>query len=643
MCGIAGILRWRSGATLDPAEIHRMVLSLSHRGPDHQGVLCEARVGLGMRRLAIQDLSPTGEQPMSSDDGAVSLVFNGEIYDHLDLRSRLAAEGQTFRGTSDTETLVHGYRRFGIDGLVARIDGMFAFAVLDRVRGKLIFARDAFGVKPLYLRRGPGQISFASEVRAFAHDGLGRPSPDPAFVSSYLHTGWVPSPGTAFVGVQKLPAGAILEIDLQTGVETARQFYTLAPEPALLDLDDGALMTRFRERLNWVVRRQLLSDVPVGVFLSGGLDSSAILTTATPHLAVPPRAYSIGFESSETRDETRAAAVIAAATGSAHVIWKLDPTTLEDLAPIQAALEEPIADSAVVPLWHLCRATATEVKVALSGEGGDEALGGYTRYFWGHAAAAASMVAARWPGDRGPDGSGDGGQSWAAALGRWLPGTPARAHGLANLARRAGKFAHSFGLPEVERYLSWFEIFSVDEREALTGRRDHPMVEHVERIYGRARAQGLDVVQCMQYVDIHTMLLDNLLVKADKLSMAHSLEVRVPLLDRRLVEFGVGLPIRAKIGLRGNKPLLRTLLSNRLPRAITRQGKRGFELPVNRWFRDPGTAALRDRMRSGALVRGLGFSASAIGEILRRHEEGDDLGRKLFALAMLETWAEQNT
>jgi asparagine synthase (glutamine-hydrolysing) len=634
MCGIAGILRWRAGAALDPAELQAMVASLRHRGPDHEGLLCEGRVGLGMRRLAIQDLSPAGHQPMTSDDGAVTMVFNGEIYDHLDLRSRLVAEGQVFHGTSDTESLVRGYRRFGIDGLLGQIDGMFAFAVLDRPRRKLVFARDAFGVKPLYLRRGPGQISFASEVRALAHDGLGRPSPDPDFLSSYLHTGWVPSPGTAFVGVRKLPAGSLLEIDLDTGVESERRFYELTPEPGLGGLPDDELLARFRERLNWVVRRQLISDVPVGVFLSGGLDSSAILTTATPHLDDRPRAFSMGFQSAETQDETDAAAVIAAATRSEHVIWKLDPTTLEDLGPIQAALEEPIADSAIVPLWHLCRATASQVKVALSGEGGDEALGGYTRYFWGYAAAAASAATAPWREDARP---------WSTRLGGLLPETPARAHGLANLARRAGKFVHSFGLPEVERYLSWFEVFSPADREALVGRRDQHLSEHVEQIYLRARDRGLDVVQCMQYVDIHTMLIDNLLVKADKLSMAHSLEVRVPLLDRRMVEFGLGLPIRAKIALRGNKPLLRTLLSDRLPRAITRQGKRGFELPVNRWFRDPGTAALRERMRSGALVRGLGFSAGAISDTLRRHQQGDDLGRQVFALAMLETWAEQNT
>jgi asparagine synthase (glutamine-hydrolysing) len=626
MCGIAGILRWRAGAeAIDPGRIHAMVNSLAHRGPDDMGLLCEKNFGMGMRRLAILDLSAAGHQPMSSDDGDITIVFNGEIYDHLDLRSRLLAEGQRFRGMSDTETLVRGYRRFGIDGLLGQVEGMFALAVLDRSRRKLVLVRDHFGVKPLYLRRGPGQLSFASEIRAFSHDGLGRPIADAGFVSSFLHTGWVPSPGTAFAGVEKLTPGSILEIDLDTGAEVSRQYYQLVAEGSPPQLTDDDLLERFRERLNWVVRRQLISDVPVGVFLSGGLDSSAILTTATPHLAAPPRAFSVGFASPEMQDETATAALIAKANGSPHTIFKLDPTTLEDLGPIQEALEEPIADSAVVPLWHLCRATASTVKVALSGEGGDEALGGYARYFWGYAAAEVRSV---------------GVASRALAQ---LPPLPPRARGVLNVVRRMGKFSRSLALPEAERYLSWFQVFSADERQRLAGAGDHRLLEHVQRIHDRARGQGLDVVQCMQFVDIHTMLLDNLLVKADKLSMAHGLEVRVPLLDRKLVEFGLGLPIRAKIGLLGNKILLRRLLKDRLPRSITRKGKRGFELPVNRWFRDPGTAALRQRMCRGALVRGLGFSSAAIADILRRHLGGDDLGRQLFALATLETWAERNT
>jgi len=624
VCGIAGILRWRSEGA-DPAKVHAMVASLAHRGPDDQGILCEGPLGFGMRRLAIQDLSPAGHQPMTSDDGHITIVFNGEVYDHLDLRSRLLAEGQSFRGTSDTETLLRGYRHFGIDGLLEKIDGMFAFAVLDRPRQKLILARDSFGIKPLYVRRSEGQLSFSSEIRALAHDGFGRPSPDPKFVSSYLQTGWVPSPGTAFANVSKVPAGSLLEVDLRTGTESARQHYQLRPEYLSATYDDDELLAAFRQRLNWVVRRQLISDVPVGVFLSGGLDSSAILTTATPHLSQAPKSFSIGFHSADLQDETAAAATIAAANRSEHVVFKLDPTTLEDLAPIQMALEEPIADSAVVPLWHLCKGTASQVKVALSGEGGDEALGGYARYFWGHAAGRLTSLGL------GKD-----------LLGR-LPSLPPRASGLLNVARRAEKFSATLGLSEVERYLAWFEVFPTASRDQLIGPQENHLSAHLEAIHGRARGQGMDVVQCMQYLDLNTMLLDNLLVKADKLSMAHSLEVRVPLLDRKLVEMGLGLPLRAKIGVRGNKPLLRKLLSESLPREITRKGKRGFELPVNRWFRDPGIESLLERMRAGALVRGLGFSAVAIGDLIRRHQGGDDLGRHLFALAMLETWAEQNT
>jgi asparagine synthase (glutamine-hydrolysing) len=502
---------------------------------------------------------------------------------------------------------------------------MFAFAVLDRRRRKLVLARDAFGVKPLYLRRGPGQLAFASEIRAFAHDGFGRPSADPALVGSYLNVGWVPSPRTAFAGVTKLDPGTVLEIDLDTGAEESRVFYRLAPEPLDAKLDSEDLLAQFRQRLNWVVRRQLISDVPVGVFLSGGLDSSAILTVATPHLAKAPDSFSIGFQAGGHKDETDAAATIARAVDSRHTVLSLDSTTLGDLAPIQTALEEPIADSAIVPLWHLCRGTAPHVKVALSGEGGDEALGGYTRYFWGYAASALSST-----------------RRLGGGLGPLFPRLPPRSSGLLNVARRVGKFVETVNLPEAERYLSWFQLFARDERERLAGATTDVVTPRVQGIYDRARADGLDVVQRMQVVDISTMLLDNLMVKADKLSMAHGLEVRVPLLDRKLVEMGLALPVNAKIGVRGNKPLLRRLLAERLPRSITRGGKRGFELPVDRWFRDPGTSELRERLSSGALVRGLGFSALAVRDVVARHLAGDDLGRQMFALALLEVWAEHN-
>lgn len=624
MCGIAGIVRWHDAV---PREaVATMVSALAHRGPDDEGILCEGGVGMGMRRLSILDLSPAGRQPMTSDDGAVSIVFNGEIYSHLDLRSRLIGEGQAFRGSSDTETLLCGYQRFGVDGLVRSISGMYAFAIFDRRSKKLALARDEFGIKPLYLRRTAGQISFASEIRALARDGGGRPPPDPDFLDAYLQLGWVPSPRTAFSGVSKLDPGTILEIDLTTGAEESRRFYSLRPEELEhFPHDDGGthLLELLRERLNWVIRRQLLSDVPVGVFLSGGLDSSAILSMAAPHLGRRPRSFSMGFHQSDRGDEVEAARTVAQRVSSEHLVLTLDPNTLGDLAQIQSALEEPISDSAVVPLWHLCQGTAPHVKVALSGEGGDESLGGYHRYFWGYAAAALGGV------------PGVGGR-----LGAAIPRFAQRTHGLLNLVRRAGKFAETVALPEPERYLRWFELFSPAERRDLGVRGGGAVEERVRSLFAEASALGLDVVQRMQFVDISLMLLDNLLVKADKLSMAHGLEVRVPLLDRKLVELGLGLPIGAKIGLRGNKSLLRKLLSEKLPRSITRGSKRGFELPVDAWFRNAQTAGLRDRMQSGALVNRLGLSAAAIRRLVDRHLGGEDLGRKMFTFAMLETWAE---
>jgi asparagine synthase (glutamine-hydrolysing) len=360
----------------------------------------------------------------------------------------------------------------------------------------------------------------------------------------------------------------------------------------------------------------------VGVFLSGGLDSGAILAMSVPALPAPPRTFTVGFTSSEVRDETATAASAAAALGAPHTVVSLDPTTLGDLGPLVEALEEPIADSAVLPLWHLCRGTAREMKVALSGEGGDEALGGYTRYFWGWVANALSPAGAV-----------------AGRLAAALPPLPPRSHGALNLVRRAGKFAGTLALPEADRYLAWFRLFSPDERRALAGADGARVRDQVAELFQRGAAAGLDVVQRMQAVDLSVMLLDNLLVKADKLSMAHGLEVRVPLLDRELVELGLALPVRAKIGARGNKPYLRRLLEGRLPPAITRGGKRGFEIPVQRWFRDPGTAALRDRLTSGALVRGLGFSPAAIRAVIDRHLAGSDCGRQLFALTVLEHWS----
>jgi len=621
MCGIAGILRV-DGTPVRADEIDAMTASIAHRGPDDHGSLVEGGFGMGMRRLSIIDLSAAGHQPMFNEDRSIAVVFNGEIYNHRDFRSRLTACGHVFSGHSDTEILVHGYEQFGIHELATRLAGMFAFALYDRRRRRLFLVRDGFGIKPLYLRRKGRQLSFASELRALAFDGQGKPSIDPSFVHTFLRVGQIPSPGSAFANVTKLPPGTVLEIDVATGEETSRRFYRLSPAE-IEDTRPERLLERLRELLNASVRQHLMADVPTGLFLSGGLDSSALALFANQHTA-PPKTFSIGFLSSDRGDETQAAAEVARRAGNENIRIDLGPANLDDIDPIVTALEEPLADSATVPLWHLCRGTAAHVKVALSGEGGDEVLGGYARYFWGPVVDRVRPVLSQHAGQ---------------VLG--VTGQlPSRSLGVFNVARRAAKLADSVQLDTPARYLAWFDIFSADERRALVGEGSDGAAQRYETLFDDAAELRLDPVQRLQYVDFHTTLLDNLLLKADKISMAHSLEVRVPFLSRSLVEFGLGLPMSQKIGLLRDKRLMRRLLRPRLGARIAHRAKRGFELPVDRWFREPTTEPLHRQLRVGALVKHLGFDAGAVQALLDRHLSGEDIGRKLFALAGLERWAQ---
>ena len=400
-------------------------------------------------------------------------------------------------------------------------------------------------------------------------------------------------------------------------------FYRLAPAPEE-DTRPDSLLERLRELLNASVRQHLMADVPTGLFLSGGLDSSALTVYANRH-AAPPKTFSIGFSSSDRGDETSFAAAVARRAGNENVRIDLGPANLDDLGPIVGALEEPLADSAVLPLWYLCSGTARHVKVALSGEGGDEVFGGYARYFWG-------------------DVIGKLGPALAPHTAQILNVTarlPSRSLGIFNVARRLAKVAESVPLEAPARYLSWFDIFSSDERRTLVGDGPDGALPRYESMFAEASDLRLDPVQTLQYVDVQTMLLDNLLMKADKISMAHSLEVRVPFLSRPLVEFGLGLPPGEKIGPLRDKRLVRRLLGPELGARIANRPKRGFEIPVDRWFREPAAEPIRERLKTGALVSTLDFDPRALGALVERHLGGEDVGRKLFALTALEQWVQK--
>jgi asparagine synthase (glutamine-hydrolysing) len=439
-----------------------------------------------------------------------------------------------------------------------------------------------------------------------------------------LRLGYVPSPGSAFSGIEKVTPGTVLEVNIDTGETRAETFYRLAPA----QIDDNRpdeLLERLRELLNATVRRHLMADVPMGVFLSGGLDSSALALFANHHTA-PLKAFTIGFSASDRGDETKYAAEVARRAGSENVRIDIGPVNLGDLDPVIEALEEPLADSAVLPLWYLCRGTASHVKVALSGEGGDEVLGGYARYFWGPLIDDLRPVLA----------------PRANRLRGITDALPSRSLGIFNVVRRAAKVADSVALDTPARYLAWFDIFTHDERRALVGDGPDGAAERYEALFAAADDLRLDSVQRLQYVDFQTMLLDNLLMKADKISMAHSLEVRVPFLARSLVEFGLALPKSFKIGAMRDKRLMRRLLRPELGVRLAHRPKRGFEIPVDRWFREPATADLRGRLRTGALVQELGFDVRAIDALMSRHLSGEDIGRKLFALTALERWAQSH-
>jgi asparagine synthase (glutamine-hydrolysing) len=623
MCGISGIVR-RDGQRVDRDVLQRMVRSLAHRGPDDEGLMVDGPVGLAMRRLAIIDLSPLGHQPMTNEDGQVELVFNGEIYNFEDLRLRLSALGHTFRGRSDTEVLVHGFEEYGAAGLARQLTGMFAIAILDRRTGQLHLVRDPLGIKPLYIRRTPRQLSFASELRALSEDGQGSLSAGDGWLGSYLRLGYVLSPGSAFSGVTKLEPGTILTIDLASGSESATTYYRLRPRPSP-GASHEELLEQLNQLLGMTVRREMVADVEVGVFLSGGLDSGILAAKATRSSA-QVRTFSMGFAGSDRGDETHAAAQVARSIGARNQTFRVEAGDLAGLDEIVASLEEPLADSAVLPLWELCKATSREVKVALSGEGGDEALGGYPRYLWG-------VV-------------GDRLGSWPSGLApslRTLQGLlPPRSRGPLNLLRRVSKLADSAALSESDRYLAWFDLFTPAERRALAPDANDPAPERYGALFLEAHDAGLDPMQRMQFVDVHTMLRDNLLFKSDKLSMAHSLEVRVPMLNTQLVEFGLGLPVSAKLSPLGSKVLLRRLVQKEISFDAAWRKKRGFEIPVDHWFRQPAARALGDGLSTGPLVSGLGLAAPAIRSLVARHLGGEDIGRKLFALLMLEVWAKRN-
>ncbi|MBM4301826.1 MAG: asparagine synthase (glutamine-hydrolyzing) [Deltaproteobacteria bacterium] len=621
MCGLCGMLQL-NGAPVDQGLLRRMTAVLSHRGPDDEGFLVENGLGLGFRRLSIIDL-PGGRQPMSNEDQTVTVVFNGEIYNFVELRADLKQQGHVFRTSSDTEVIVHGFEAWG-DDVVHHLNGMFAFAVWDRRRQKLLLARDRLGIKPLFYTRKSDTLAFASEIKSL----LLLPGFDPAVsdggVFEYFSHHFIPGSGTIYQNIQKLTPGELLTV--ADGEVKTRKYWrpavTSDPERTLEDW-----CRELRQRLREAVRLQLVADVPLGVFLSGGLDSSAVTAAMAGLGAKEIRTFSVGFEAPKY-DETRFAQLVSQHLGTVHETFRITAEATDLLPKLLWHLDEPLADATIIPTYLLSKATRRQVTVALSGEGGDELFGGYTHY--------QGMQLNRWLSVL---------PLWCrrtlAATARHLPtwGSPR----LGYLEHRLERIAATSLLPLFEGYTRKVAFFSPEAQQRLFSpdfqRRiaDLPYLQHfwaVPQAY-----PDLDPIAQANLADLSVFLPDSLLVKVDRMSMACSLEVRVPLLDHTLVEFALSIPMDLKVSGMHTKHLLREAVAPWLPQAIVNRPKRGFNPPVEFWLQHHLVDYAREYHLMETLAATGYFNLATVQEMAEAHIQGRrDFSRQIWALLVFAIW-----
>jgi asparagine synthase (glutamine-hydrolysing) len=611
MCGICGIASTRGA--VDPNRLAAMSATLVQRGPDSDGVYVNGEIGLAARRLAIIDLV-SGDQPITNEGAEVTVVQNGEIYNFQELRQELQRAGHRFVTNGDTEVLIHLYTQHG-DGFADRLRGMFALALWDGKRRRLVLARDRYGIKPLYYREAEGELAFASELRA-----LPRGEIDLDALDAFLAFNSVPGPLSIFREVRKLQPGHVLT--WQDGRSELLRYARPAPVPAdgVRDDEEAELVEELRARLRDSVRAHLVSDVPVGVLLSGGIDSSVLAALAAEELSEPLRTFSIGFEE-RSFDELGDARLVAERYGTDHHELVLRPDAALLLPALADAFDEPFADSSALPTYLVSQLAAGEVKVALSGEGGDELFGGYYTY-------AADLLAER--------------AGWTARFLRpvveRLPSSSARA----SFDYKAKRFVRAAHLPPLERHHGWKEIFSPDARAELTGGRD--AFDPVDLLRDRFEETGeAALLARLQDVDLGTYLVDDLLVKTDRASMAHSLEARVPFLDSVVTNFALSLPSRHKVrGLR-KKVLLRKAAEPLVPGELLRRRKRGFSIPAAAWLRGELEPFARETLSPETLRRQGFFRPEVVTRLLDDHVAGrEDLSRQLWGLLAFTLWHERH-
>ena len=617
MCGIAGVVSATRESNITEAVVREMCDQIIHRGPDDEGILVQDGAGLGMRRLSVIDLSG-GHQPVFNEDRSAWIVYNGEIYNFPELRPELEKRGHRFYTKCDTEVIIHLYEEMGAD-CVQKLRGMFALAIYDQTKRKLILARDRLGKKPLHYALVKDKLYFASEIKSIL-----AVAPQLAEVNSqglleYLYFGYVPDPITAFTGIQKLPPGHLLEFE--NGKIAIRQYWDLPQYNTHTPKSEEECLEELEARLLEATRIRLISDVPLGAFLSGGTDSSTIVALMARASSGPVKTFSIGF----TRDdfnESKYARIVAQKFGTEHHEMILEPDVVQTVEHLTSTLEEPFGDSSMLPTYYVSQMARKHVTVALSGDGGDEVFAGYDRY---------RIHSDRRIFERVPESAR---RFFRDRLFQLLPRT-----------MKGRKFSYNVSLPWRERYvdgLSFVPAFerdtpllSDDFREVLR-RSDDPQ-NVLMRYFAKAPAQ--DPVSELLYVDTKTYMVGDILTKVDRMSMLNSLEVRVPILDHQFVEWVTGLPPEWKLRGSKQKYILRKLAERvGVPREALDRPKQGFALPLVHWMRNELKETLMILLEPRALQRGY-FEAAGVRKLMNDHLYGGRVfTSRIWRLLMFELW-----
>lgn len=625
MCGICGIFLLDPGAEPEPHQLQQMNRTMNHRGPDDEGYYVSGPVGLAMRRLSIIDLSG-GRQPIANEDETIWIVFNGEIYNYPELRSELVSKGHRFRTQSDTEVIVHLYEEMGKD-CVTRLNGMFAFALWDSKQRLLFLARDRLGIKPLFYSYEPGQaFYFASEIKAILTTAVSR-RPDYQALYDYLSLMYVPTPATAFAAIRKLPPACVLTCS-PDGL--AINEYWDIPLPANGEEESASsdYEGEILELVETAIRRQMISDVPIGALLSGGLDSTMVAAVMARKLQMPLRTFTMGFDE-KSYDESEEARLVAATLGTDHLDQKASPAMIESIPELLNSFDEPFADYSAIPTFLVSQLAARYVKVVLTGDGGDEVFAGYPTHVAYRVSRLFTMIP-RWFREK-----------LINPLVMALPASMERI----SFDYKAKRFVSGADLPLEQGHYWWKVIFNEEDKKDLCkpdwlqiGMRDS--FEVFDRYF--RKTEHADPLNRLLYVDAKTFLLDDNLAKVDRMTMANSLEARVPLLDHELVERVAVIPPRVKSKGLQTKRLLRRAARNLLPPKIRKGKKKGFTPPLPFWIRNELREFLGEFFAPERLQATGMLNVNHCRQLLDEHLQGKkDNNRQIWTILGLVCWLEK--